>query len=154
VSTDLTRTEREPDSGAEDASGPATLTRDFLVFEGKVLLNGLTDLVMAPLAALAFFLDIVSTGGRTGTRFYGLLRMGRRWDAWLRLFRPVRQPDVEATSLASASTRGADHLIAHLETMARAGEMPEPVKRRLEALTRRLDKATGSHPTPRKQEHD
>lgn len=111
----------------------APLTKDFLVFEAKLLLDGLVDLVMAPLAAVAFAIDVV-TGDRSGRRFQRLLRIGRRLENWVRLYRPSSRAGPTKDTLAAAGLTSADQLIAKIEVMLKEQELPETYRERLREL--------------------
>ena len=50
--------------------------RDFVVFQVKMLLDNVRDLVLMPVALGAALLDLVLKGDREGARFYKVLRWG------------------------------------------------------------------------------
>jgi hypothetical protein len=50
--------------------------RDVVVFQIKMLLDNVRDLVLMPVAALAALCDLVLRGEREGARFYKVLRWG------------------------------------------------------------------------------
>ncbi len=106
------------------------------MFEAKLLLDGLIDVVMAPVAAAAYFLDLV-LGDRTGRRFYPLLRVGRRLESWLRLYRPSSRAGAPKETLAEAGLTSADQLLAKIEGMIKEQELPEVYRERLRELTDR-----------------
>jgi hypothetical protein len=66
------------------------LSRDLIAFEVKLVVDGLKDVVLAPLALLAFGAEVLLRAGRRGRVFYGLMKLGIRFDRWLGLFEPVR----------------------------------------------------------------
>ena len=70
------------------------LFRALLVFEAKLAIDGLKDFVLAPLAALAFLLDMKRA--RTGEEweaFERVLLLGERFERWLALYGiPGREP--------------------------------------------------------------
>jgi len=134
--------------GSPDSWGPAT--RDFLVFEGKLFVDGFLDFVMAPVAALMFLIDLIS-GDRSGRRFYGLLRRGRRFEHWLRLYRPSSRSGPPKDNLGEAGLAGADHLVAKIEGMVREQELPEAYRVRLRAVA---DRARALKGTSRTEDRD
>lgn len=118
------------------------LTRDFLIFELKLLLDGLVDLIMAPLGAVAFVSELLFPGSNFGRRFYGVLRMGERWDRWLSLYQPSQEAEQSPEGLIGASSIGADSLIGKIEEMIRQGRLPESAREIFERVpTRRRDGA-------------
>ncbi|NLG62801.1 MAG: hypothetical protein GX539_11195, partial [Candidatus Cloacimonetes bacterium] len=62
------------------------LLRDLAIFQLKLFLDGLKDVVLAPVSIVAAGLDLVFPGQRQGHRFYAVMRMGERYDRWLSLF--------------------------------------------------------------------
>ena len=50
--------------------------RDFVVFQVKMLLDNVRDLVLMPVALGAALLDLILKGDREGARFYKVLRWG------------------------------------------------------------------------------
>lgn len=74
----------EPDPAS---GGRWDLIRDVLVFQLKLILDGLRDLILSPVSMVAGLID-VATGGdrRNGGAFYSLLRFGHRTDGWINLF--------------------------------------------------------------------
>jgi hypothetical protein len=50
--------------------------RDVVVFQIKMLLDNVRDLVLMPVAALAALCDLILRGEREGARFYKVLRWG------------------------------------------------------------------------------
>jgi hypothetical protein len=91
-----------------------TLIRDLLLFQAKLLVDGLKDLVLIKLALLAVVADLALGGRRRGRIFYGLLRGGERFDLWLNLYRPASAP---ATEAAASPVASADHLARGVESM-------------------------------------
>ena len=73
--------------------------RDLIIFQIKLLLDGLGDLVLAPLSAFAFLIDLVLplvSRKPPGRLFYGILKMGERWDRWLTLYKPAKEAEVQS----------------------------------------------------------
>src|SRR6476620_3354967 len=50
--------------------------RDFAVFQLKMFLDNVRDLVLMPVALVAALVDLVLKGEREGARFYKVLRWG------------------------------------------------------------------------------
>jgi len=86
------------------------LIRDVVVFQLKFALEATRDVVLAILSLIFGLIDLAL--GRRGedSLFYGLLRVGVRFDRWLDLFAPVMERD---------ETAGADRQVARLEQMLR-----------------------------------
>jgi hypothetical protein len=87
--------------------------RDVLVFQMKLVLDAIRDVILFPVSIGAALLDLVSSGEQTGRSFYRVLAMGRRTDVWINLFDTYRSPD---ESSADADTT-VDSLVAQLEAL-------------------------------------
>lgn len=83
----------EPDE--EDSASFGDLFRDFLAFELKLFLDGLKDIVLAQGAVVALVVGFFSRR-RRGRAFYGLMRIGTRFEEWLGLYRPLDEDTEEA----------------------------------------------------------
>ena len=59
---------------------------DFVVFQVKLAVDGLKDLVLINLSVIAILIDLLSGGRRRPRRFYAVMRLGHRFDRWLRLY--------------------------------------------------------------------
>lgn len=64
----------------------AHLVRDSLVFQGKLLLDGLRDLALVPVSIVATMLDLMSKSEPPAQRFHAVLKFGRRTERWIGLF--------------------------------------------------------------------
>ena len=60
--------------------------RDFVVFQVKLAVDGAKDLVLINLSVIAILIDLLSGGRRRPRRFYAVMRLGQRFDRWLRLY--------------------------------------------------------------------
>ncbi len=88
--------------------------RDLVIFQIKLALDGLGDLVLAPVSAVAFVLDLI-TGRKERRLFYSVLRAGERWDRWLSLYRPAREARETSEGLLGASRIDADTFLGKVE---------------------------------------
>ncbi|HEV2147749.1 MAG TPA: hypothetical protein VGR37_10135 [Longimicrobiaceae bacterium] len=95
------------------------LVRDVLIFQLKLWMDGLKDLVLVPLSLVAAGVDFVF---RTRL-FYRVLRIGERFDLWLNLFGAARRAAHEREGLFGASRAGDPTLVGQLERL-RGGEPP------------------------------
>ncbi len=69
------------------------LIRDVLVFQLKVVTDGLRDLLLGPASLVAAILSLLGVGSRRGSLFYEVLRLGRRSERWINLFGAVEPPE-------------------------------------------------------------
>jgi hypothetical protein len=64
-----------------------TLIRDAAVFQVKLVVDGLRDVVLVPMSLIAAIISLVSgDGGKPGPQFYQLLKVGKRSERWIDLF--------------------------------------------------------------------
>ena len=95
-----------------DAPPRWTLIRDALVFQAKLFVDGVRDLVLAPISFGALVLDLLGIGDRAGRHFYTLMLLGRQSEEWIDLFEAADRPLLGA----GVSSRGSlDSLIERLE---------------------------------------
>jgi hypothetical protein len=87
--------------------------RDVLVFQIKLVLDAMRDLILVPVSIGAALLDLVSSGEQTGQSFYRVFAMGKRTDIWINLFDTYGSPD---ESSAGEDTT-VDSLVAQLEAL-------------------------------------
>lgn len=94
-----------------------TLIRDVVVFQMKLVVDGLKDLVLAPLSIVAGVLDVFRPEREGRGRFYRLVRRGHDFDRWVDLFEAAhRKGDAESDALAR-SEKGMDAQLRALESM-------------------------------------
>jgi hypothetical protein len=90
-----------PEGAPEDASRYAMI-RDTVVFQIKLGVDGLKDVVLAPLSVAACALDVLRGDGQRRS-FHGVMRLGERFEDWLNLYggygRGERDGDVAAEPL-------------------------------------------------------
>lgn len=82
----------------QDTSSRWSLARDIAVFQAKLVVDGLRDLVMVPASLIAGIISLASsTDGQPGTHFYRLLGVGKQSERWINLFGALRNapPDLE-----------------------------------------------------------
>lgn len=63
-----------------------TLMRDVLVFQLKLIMDGLRDIAMSPISLGAAIAGIFMDREEPGRLFYQSLRFGRRTERWINLF--------------------------------------------------------------------
>ena len=87
------------------------LLRDLFVFQGKLILDGLRDLLLSPLSFVAASIDLLS--GPRSRNFYELLEMGRRSEHWINLF-GAANPEK-----STEGPRSADDLVDQIEELVK-----------------------------------
>lgn len=98
----------------------SVMLRDLVIFQVKLFLDGVKDLVLMPLSLGAFLLDILpQSSARTGRNFYAVMRAGERFDLWLNLYDATRKVDPGRDGLFGESLAGANNLIGQVEQAVR-----------------------------------
>lgn len=93
-----------------NTGGRWDLIRDVLVFQLKLVLDGVRDLVLSPVSLVAALMDLAMGGDRgNGGSFYSLLRFGHRTDRWINLFGAAGPSETEEAPVV-------DDLVARLES--------------------------------------
>lgn len=88
-----------PDTQTE-LPGRWVLIRDLAVFQVKLIVDGLRDLVLVPVSLIAGIMSLASgKDGIPGTQFYNLLSIGKQSETWINLFGALANapPDFEHT---------------------------------------------------------
>jgi hypothetical protein len=100
--------------------------RDFMIFQLKLWLDGMKDLVVIVASSGAMALDVIAGGGRRPRLFYSVLRASERFDAWINLHSAADRLEGEDSEdgLFGASTAGSDTLLGQIEKMVRGGADP------------------------------
>jgi len=106
--------------------------RDVIVFQVKLLVDGMRDVLLSPASIIAAFIDLLVPGDDGGKRFYSIVYFGRRTERWINLFGMADKHDPEA------APAGIDVLLAELEGLARDPARREEVRARAQAVVERL----------------
>ncbi len=104
-----------PRPAAAAAPARGVIIRDLLIFQFKLWLDGVKDVVLSPLSVVAGGLDLLFGPRPTGYRFYRVLRFGERFDLWLNLYGAAEGAERSAEGLFGASRAGKDTLLGAIE---------------------------------------
>jgi hypothetical protein len=96
------------------------LIRDLIIFQVKLVLDGMKDVVLMPVTIGAAAIDILFPGARPGHRFYRVMALGERYDRWLNLFSASDRADASKDGLFGNPSRR-QTMINEIEEML-AGE--------------------------------
>ncbi|HSJ13774.1 MAG TPA: hypothetical protein VK939_05130 [Longimicrobiales bacterium] len=102
------------------------ILRDLAIFQIKLAIDGLKDLVLMPASFAAAAADVLFPGERPGHRFYFVLQLGERFDGWLNLFSAADSADARAGGLFGASRAGSNSLLGRMEAMVLGHDEAEP----------------------------
>jgi len=89
-------------SSPQETNAHWNLVRDVAVFQAKLIVDGLRDLLLLPASLIAGIMSLASgSDGKPGTHFYRLLGVGKQSEQWINLFGALRNAtgDFEHTLL-------------------------------------------------------
>lgn len=122
-----------------------TLIRDVAVFQAKLVVDGLRDLILVPVSLVAGIMSLVSgEDGVPGTQFYRLLSVGKDSETWINLFGALRNapPDLEYPMPFPETDM--DEIVGRIEAFVvdeeRRGGMTAQARARLERALDSLQK--------------
>jgi hypothetical protein len=100
--------------------------RDFMIFQLKLALDGVKDVVVFWLSIGAVAMDFISGRGRRPRLFYSVVRVSERFDAWINLHGVVERMDEgdAGDGFFGASEAGSDSLLGEIENLVRGGDEP------------------------------
>ncbi len=98
------------------------IVRDLGIFQLKLALDGLKDIILMPVSIAAAAMAIFFGGEERGRLFYMILRGGEKFDLWLNLFGATQRSDIDG--LFGGSKAGSDSLLGQLEQQIRGGDVP------------------------------
>jgi len=81
----VTEENNSTESGIETPN-PWQLLRDVVVFQLRLAMDGLRDVVLSPVSILSAVYGLITQPDDPGKYFNRLLRFGRRTDVWINLF--------------------------------------------------------------------
>lgn len=93
------------------------LLRDLAIFQMKLVLDGLKDIVLAPLSIIAAGLDLVFPGEHHGHRFYGVMRLGEKFDRFLNLFAAAERAAASDEGLFGDRRTDMDSMLGRIESV-------------------------------------
>lgn len=121
------------------------LIRDAAVFQGKLFVDGLRDMVMVPVSLTAALLDLLGIGRNAGLHFYEAVRAGRRTEEWIDLFGAA---DRTLLSPPPSGRGGLDRVVGRVEEMVveeyERGGMTRTAKESVDRALDRLRRSGGT----------
>lgn len=108
----------EPNTEATgDHADRWTLIRDLFVFQAKLLVDGLRDLLLVPASLVAGIWSLVSgENGRPGPQFYKLVSLGKQSELWIDLFKAYENAPEEVRREHEFAVRNMDELVDRFES--------------------------------------
>lgn len=104
------------DSPVEERPSRGVLVRDLILFQLKLWLDGLKDIVLSPLSIGGGLIDLIRSPTRPSF-FYTTLQWGERFDLWLNLYDASAKAESRSSGLVGDD--GDDTVTRPLEVWAR-----------------------------------
>jgi hypothetical protein len=92
------------------------LIRDVAVFQFKLLIDSLRDVLLVPVSIAAGIVSLVGRRGTAGTEFYDLLQLGRRSERWINLFGAAASKHGPESGDPDLPGEDIDELVARVES--------------------------------------
>ena len=109
------------------AARKGTLVRDLLIFQLKLVLDGLKDVALIQISLVAAIYDLLFGRPDRPAVFYNVLRLSERLDLWMNLYGASRGAEADQDGLFGTSRAGEDTMLGKLEELVRnEPDEPEP----------------------------
>jgi len=150
------RRERVRRGGIQRLDRPRRVVlRDLIVYELKLLLDGVKDVGISFLALAAVAFDMVRPGNSSGHRFYAVMRLGERLDRWLSLYGVAEAAEGDPEGMFGVSRAGSPTLLGRLEGLIHHAVVGEEVEAAEEAERAGADaQQTHASSPPSGADHD
>jgi hypothetical protein len=120
--------------------------RDVVVFQFKMFLDNVRDLVLMPVSLVAALIDLILRGDREGARFYTVLRWGRHSEKVIDVYSAIEHHPPDDFEIGEAYT--VDGVIARLENVVarevEKGGTAASIKSAMDRAIDQLHSPTGS----------
>ena len=123
-----------------------TMLRDLAVLQGKLIVDGLRDLLLVPASLIAGLISLASSEkGKPGPQFYQLLQYGKESERWINLFGAVKNAPESVQEQSPFADNDIDDIVHRVESFVvdeykRGGVTAQAKKRMddfLDAMQRR-----------------
>jgi hypothetical protein len=94
------------------------LIRQGIVFQFKLGLDALRDILMSPVSIVLIVADVVMANTQQQSYFKRLMRLGKKSDHWINLF-AGDSPNVEPENNKEAADSNVDYWITKIETVVK-----------------------------------
>lgn len=108
------------------AARKGTLVRDLLIFQGKLIVDGLKDILLIQLSIGAVVIDLLLWKPGRPLLFYKVLRLSERFDLWMNVYGAAEHAELNEDGLFGESRAGSDTMLGRLEELVRRRVDPEP----------------------------
>jgi hypothetical protein len=99
------------------------LVRDVAVFQFKLIVDGLRDFLLVPIALFAGLLSLATgTNGKPNSQFYKLLEVGKQSEEWIDLFGAMRHAPEDLQQPVKFPDARMDDVLDNIEAFVRSEE--------------------------------
>lgn len=126
-----------PAETPKDPDARRTLVRDVIVFQGKLIVDGLRDLILVPASLVAGIMSLASgSHSQPGTYFYRLLGVGKNSERWINLFGALQNAPSDLEAFEPFPEADIDDIVGRVEAFVvdeqKRGGMTAQARERLE----------------------
>ncbi|WP_339721165.1 hypothetical protein [uncultured Paraglaciecola sp.] len=94
------------------------LIRQGIVFQFKLGLDALRDILMSPVSIVLIIVDVVMANNQQQSYFNRLMRLGKKSDHWINLF-AVDSPKGKSDDIKESADSNVDYWITKIETVVK-----------------------------------
>lgn len=106
----------QPTASAGNKASTWDLVRDVSVFQVKLVIDGVRDLLLVPASLIAGLISLVkSEDGSPGPQFYEVISIGQQSEHWINLFGALRNAPAGVETENRFGDTDVDDLIARVE---------------------------------------
>ena len=91
------------------------LIRDLVVFQCKLALDGVRDLLLSPISLVTALFGLFFGGDKPGKHFYALLHWGHKTDRWISLFSASDDKYPRLSDSTQTQDLTTDSIVTHIE---------------------------------------
>ncbi len=141
---------KTPAENSDPRPDVATLVRDVVVFQFKLVVDGLRDLVLVPASLIAGIVSLVKTrDGEPGSHFYRIVGVGKQSEHWINLFGALRNAPADVVDENHFGGKDIDEIVSKVEAFVvdeyKRGGVSAQAR---DSLQRAMDRLRRSGPKP------
>jgi len=126
-----------------------TLARDIGVFQVKLVIDGLRDLLLVPASLVAGLVSLFSSqDDRPGSQFYQLLGVGKQSEHWINLFGALENAPADTQHVEPFPDADIDDLVGRFESFVvdehKRGGITAQAKERMDRAIERIRRNRGA----------
>lgn len=95
------------------------LLKDVAVFQGKLMIDGVRDLLMVPISLFAAVIDLFSSDKPKGRHFYQTVHLGKRTETYIDLFAAAERSPFESPLQDDEEHQRLDDLVERVESVVK-----------------------------------